>query len=114
YLLLGRLRMLDLAWYYDDGLVNVTSQEDAESRTSVIPYNLGDLIDAGYTRDALTDTIVSTIDTTTWAENGGGESDVQWLGDVMFVSQTSERHRHLSGLLAALRKHGRQTFVFDP
>lgn len=114
YLLLGRLKMLDLAWYYDDGLVRVTSQEDATSRGSTAPYNLGDLIDAGFTRDALTDTIVSTIESDSWAENGGDDSDIQWLGDVMFVRQTSENHRRLTGLLTALRKPGRQTFVFDP
>src|SRR5690606_9476433 len=49
-----------------------------------------------------------------WSENGGGESDIQWLGDVMFVRQTGESHRRLAGLLAALRGHGRRTFIFDP
>lgn len=114
YLLLGRLKMMDLAWYFEDGLVRVTNQEDAESRGSTVPYNLGDLIDAGFSRDDLTDTIISTIDSDTWAENGGGESDIQWLGDVMFVRQTGESHRRLNGLLTALRKHGRQTYIFDP
>ncbi len=114
YLLLGRLKMLGLAWYFDDGLVRVTSQEQAESRTSTVPYNLGDLIDAGYDRDDISDTIIATIDSDSWAENGGGDADIQWLGDVMFVRQTGESHRRLAGLLAALRGHGRRTFIFDP
>jgi hypothetical protein len=114
YLLLGRLKMLDLAWYYEDGLVRVTSQEAAESRGSTVPYNLGDLIDAGYDRDSISDAIISTIDTQSWSENGGGDSDIQWLGDVMFVRQTGESHRRLAGLLTAFRGHGRRTFVFDP
>src|SRR5690606_3053192 len=70
--------------------------------------------DAGYTRDDISDTIIATIDSDSWSENGGGDSDIQWLGDVMFVRQTGESHRRLAGLLAALRKHGRRTFIFDP
>ena len=114
YLLLGRLKMLDLAWYYEDGLVRITSQRVAQSRATTVPYNLGDLIDAGYDRDAISEVILNTIDADSWAEHGGGTSEIQWLGDVMFVRQTGESHRRVMGLLTALRGHGKRTFIFDP
>ena len=114
YFLLGRLKLLGLAWYYEDGLVRITTQEAAEDRQSTTPFNLGDLLDAGLDREVIADVIISTVAADTWAENGGGEADIQWLGDVMFVRQTSQQHRRIAGLLAALRKHGRRTFTFDP
>ncbi|MEM6799109.1 MAG: hypothetical protein AAF589_06315 [Planctomycetota bacterium] len=114
YLLLNRLKMLELAWYYEDGVVVITSQEEAEARLTTAPYNLGDLLDAGYDRDQLAAVIISTVASDTWVENGGGEAEIQWLGDVLFLSQTQDIQRQVAGLLQALRKHGRQTFAFEP
>lgn len=114
YLLLNRLSMLDLAWYYDDGLIRVTTQEEAETLQRTVPYTLGDLLDEGFQRDAIYDSIISTIDAETWAENGGGEAELQWLGDVLFVRQTDETQRRVAGFFAALREYGRQTFILDP
>jgi hypothetical protein len=39
---------------------------------------------------------------------------LSFLGDVMFVRQTDELQRQIQGLLAALRQHGRQTYLADP
>ena len=39
YLLLNRLRSLDLAWYFQDNIVHITSAEDAESRLNTVSYN---------------------------------------------------------------------------
>ncbi|MBM4093310.1 MAG: hypothetical protein FJ276_28445 [Planctomycetes bacterium] len=36
------------------------------------------------------------------------------LGDVLFVRQTDDVQREIQGLFAALRKHARQTFIYDP
>ncbi|MEM9185727.1 MAG: hypothetical protein AAGB00_04445 [Planctomycetota bacterium] len=114
YLLLGRLKTLGLAWCYEDGVVTITSAEDAEQRLETRTYNLSDLLDADYDRDVITDVILSTISSETWAENGGGEAEARWLGDVLFLSQTADAHRRVAGLVIALRDHGRQTFIFDP
>lgn len=114
YLLLGRLKMLEVGWTIDGDLVTLTSMEQTKAETATRPYNLGWMLDAGYDRDSVLDLIISTVATATWAENGGGEAELRWLGDVLFVNQTAQVQRRLSGLLQALRHHGRRTFIFDP
>ncbi len=113
YQLLNRLRPLGIAWYYEGDILHVTSAEVVEERLTTIPYNVGDLIDAGYDLDALGGLIASTLAPTSW-EEVGGSGVVSFLGDVILVRQTDNVQREVGGLLAALRKHGRQTLVFDP
>jgi len=113
YLLLNRLRSLGLAWYVEDDILHITSEEAAEDRQATLPYNVGDLLDAGYEEDALLEVIQDVIDPGTWTSMGGGGT-VSVLGDVMFVRQTDVIQREVQGLLAALRKHGRRTFAPDP
>jgi hypothetical protein len=36
------------------------------------------------------------------------------LGDVLFIRQPDKTHRQIAGLLAALKKPARQTFIYDP
>ncbi|QDU99139.1 hypothetical protein [Lignipirellula cremea] len=113
YLLLNRLRSLGLAWYFEDSILTITTPEVAESVAATLPYNVGDLLDAGYDMDLLTDLITSTLQPDSWEEIGG-EGVISALGDVLFVRQNGERQREVQGFLAALRKHARQTFVNDP
>jgi hypothetical protein len=104
---------LDLAWYFEDGILHITSREKAKERRTTHPHNIGDLLDAGYAGDDLLNVIESTVDYDSWQQYGG-EGSADLLGDVMFVRQTDEVHRKVQGLLTALRKFGRQTFVLDP
>jgi hypothetical protein len=113
YLLLNRLRSLGLAWYFEDGIVHITSMEDAEFRLSTQSYNVGDLLDAGYEQDDLARVIESVVSPESW-ESVGGPGALTSLGDVMFIRQTDEIQRETQGLLTALRGHARQTFVLEP
>lgn len=113
YLLLNRLRSLGLAWYFEDGIVHITSMEDAEVRLSTQSYNVGDLLDAGYEQDDLAEVIESVVSPESW-ESVGGPGALTSLGDVMFIRQTDEIQRETQGLLTALRGHARQTFVLEP
>ncbi len=113
YLLLNRLRSLGLAWYFEDGIVHITSMEDAEIRLSTQSYNVGDLLDAGYEQDDLARVIDSVVSPESW-ESVGGPGALTSLGDVMFIRQTDEIQRETQGLLTALRGHARQTFVLEP
>ena len=88
YQFLNRLRSLGLAWYFEDDILHITSVEGAEERLTTIPYNVGDLIDAGYDLDTLGGLIGSVIAPSTW-EDVGGPGVVSFLGDVIFVRQTS-------------------------
>ena len=113
YQLLNRLRSLGIAWYYEGDILHVTSAEVVEGRLTTMPYNVGDLIDTGYDLDSLGGLIASTLAPDSW-EEVGGSGVVSFLGDVILVRQTDNVQREVGGLLAALRKHGRQTLVFDP
>lgn len=113
YLLLNRLRSLGLDWYYDDGILHITSTTAAESRMSTEPYNIGDLLDAGYKSADLLTTLMETTGGM-WFEEHGIGGGIELLGDVMFVRQTDAMHREVQGLLSALRQHGRRTFTLDP
>jgi hypothetical protein len=113
YLLLNRLRTLGLDWYYEDDILHITTRAAAANRMSTEPYNIGDLLDAGYKPSDLHDAIMETTGGT-WVEVDGVGGGIELLGDVMFVRQTDTMHREVQGLLSALRQHGRRTFTLDP
>jgi hypothetical protein len=113
YLLVNRLRSLGLAWYFEDEILHITSEEVAAERLTTLPYSIGDLLDTDYDVDVLHTVIENTIAPDSWEELGGA-GVVSFLGDVMFVRQTDVVQRQIRGLLAALRQHGRRTFVLDP
>jgi len=113
YLLLDRLRSLGLAWYFEDEILHLTSRGVAEGRLTTLPYNIGDLVDTGYEAEVLSEVIQNAVSPASW-QSAGGPGAISSLGDVLFVRQTDQRHREIRGLLAALRKHGRRTFAFDP
>lgn len=113
YLLLNRLRASGLAWYFEDDILHITSVEAAEGHLTTIPYNLGDLLDAGYDTDDLGQVIENAVAPDSW-ETVGGRGVLSFLGDVMFLRHTGDVHRQVEALLAALRKHSRRTFILDP
>jgi hypothetical protein len=113
YQMLNRLSVYGLGWYYDEGIVHITSRERAEGRLTMLPYNVGDLFDAGFEGDALLESIVHTIEPDSWEEMGG-EGVINLIGDVIFIRQNDRIHREVKGLLQALRTHGRQTFISEP
>ncbi|RCS43277.1 hypothetical protein DTL42_19175 [Bremerella cremea] len=113
YLFLDRLRRLDLYWYYANNIVYITSQEKFDERLVMVPYNVGDLLDAGYEIDSLVETINTTVAPDSWIDVGG-DGVMNVIGDVLFVRQDEEIQRKLQGLLQALRGPGRRTFTYDP
>ncbi len=116
YLLLNRLRNESLDWYVEDAILHIVAvnpSADKNRRMSTRSTNVGDLIDAGYLWDEITDTIVRTVAPDSW-DDVGGEGTVEIFGDVLFVRTSDELHMQVQGLLAALREHGRQTFIADP
>ena len=116
YLLLNRLNNENLDWYIEDEILHIVAIDasgDENRRMATRSTNVGDLIDAGYLWDEITDTILRTVAPASW-DDVGGEGTVEIFGDVLFVRNSDERHMQVQGLLAALRKHGRQTFISDP
>ncbi len=113
YLMLNRLEKMNLAWYFEDETLFITTRTKAEEHDSTKPYNLGDLFDSGYKSQAILRTIRSATGLNWEDDDGKGGASVL-LGDVLFVRQTDAGHLRVSGLLAAIRKHGRLTFAVDP
>lgn len=116
YLMLNRLSTLGLSWYMEDNILRITTESAAKSRLVTDSYNITDLLDAGFKPDRLSETILLTT-SGKWSDEdqpvaGGGS--LRWLGDVLFVWQTDAVHREIRGLLQALRKYGRRTFIYDP
>ena len=113
YLMLNRLRSLGVDWYVEQDILHLTTIDAAEARMVTRPYNLGGLLDAGYQRDDLGSTLLNTT-SGPWMDVDGEGGKLEWLGDVLFVRHNDRMQREVQGLLAALRKHGRQTFTLDP
>ncbi|MFN0198750.1 MAG: hypothetical protein ACKVT0_18540, partial [Planctomycetaceae bacterium] len=113
YLLLNRLKSLQLAWYMEGKILHITTEVKADSIMKTVPHNLGEFFDAGFKPQAMTQTIMQATGGL-WEEDGDGEGHLILLGDVVFLRQTDKVHLEVEGLLSALRKHGRRTYVLDP
>lgn len=113
YLLLNRLSAIGLDWYVEDDILHITTDIVAEERMVTETYNLGDLLDAGFKRNKILETIKSTT-SDPWEDVDGTGGTQEWLGDVLFVRSTDDVQREVQGILAALRNHGRRTFTNDP
>ena len=114
YLLLSRLEQLGLAWYQHDHSVIITSREESLKHDTTVPYNLGDLFDLGYgPQDLLT--AIKRCSGGRWKTVHGGDDfgTAVLLGDVVFIRQTDDVHREITGLLTAIRKPARRTFTLD-
>lgn len=113
YFLLDRLRLLGLSWYVEGDVIRISTDDVAAADLQTMPYNVGEFLDAGYEEDSLIATVRLAADLQ-WEEVDGVSGNVESLGDVLFVRQTRVGHRHVKGLLTALRKHARQTFAYEP
>jgi len=108
------LRQLDLTFVVRDGLLLITTPEEAQSQLATRFYNVPDLalvrdangrLDKDF--DTLIDIITSTIAPTTWCDVGGPGSVEGFSGPchtVLVVSQTDEVHADIAKLLARLRQ----------
>ena len=112
YLLLDRMNALNLGWFVEDDILTITTKKKALEHMVTIPINVGSYFDDGFGQDDLVDVILTSIEPQSW-EDGGGPGTLALLGDVMFITQSDEIHRKVSGLLKALRKPARRTFIDD-
>lgn len=112
YLLLQRLRTLGIGWHYQDSTLHLSTIVANNEHQSTVNYNLGDLLDAGYSAESLVSDIKQGAGDL-WEDQDGAGGTTVLLGDVLFVRHTDQQHREVAGLLAALRRHGRRTWTLD-
>ncbi len=113
YFLLDRLGLLGIGWYVEDGTIYLTARKIVDERTYTAPYHLGELLDEKYQADEIESLIEGAIAPESW-DFEGGNGRLNLVGDVLFIRNTGSIHRKVQGLLAALKQHGRQTFVDTP
>ena len=101
YLLLNRLQSISLGWYVEDEILHITTTARAAENLSTIPHNVGKFFDQEFDPDKLTDSIFNGTDAQTWEDTSGGPGTLILLGDVLFIRQSEEMHRQVSGLLMA-------------
>lgn len=110
YWLLNRLRSVGIYWFVEDDILYLTTEATAQRKLQTQSYTLGDLLDAGFSKPDVVTTLEACFDPSSW-ESAGGVASLQWLGDVLFVRQNYEGQLMVASTLAALKDHGRRTWV---
>lgn len=104
----------DLCYVVEDEVLLITTQDTANATLLVQVYRVDDLLTAMPRRfndvspqndpDQLIDVIIATIEADSWAENGVGDGEIQYLPPGMLVvSQTRRVHERVADLLSKLR-----------
>lgn len=111
YLLFDRLADHGIHWRLDksDVILYPESLIDAHSIETI---NIGRILQLGYQVKDLKLAIESCIGIDSWVENGG-DADVMFLNDVMFLRQNGPYSRQVAGLVRALESPTRQTFLYS-
>ena len=102
------LPSLQLTYTIQNEVLLITTPEEAEMHLTTCVYDVRDLLPGTGNAadfDSLIDTIISCIETDTWAENGGGESEIRPLpAGFLVISQTPLVHEEICGLLTSIRE----------
>ncbi|MEM1303450.1 MAG: hypothetical protein AAGG46_01050 [Planctomycetota bacterium] len=86
-----------------DGYLLLTTEEEEEMRLCVAVYPVADLV-VQNGRNAIMNAVVYLVASETWAQNGGGESDLLITPTgLLIVSQTESVHDGIVALLEAMR-----------
>ena len=110
YWFLNRLKSAGIYWFVEDDILYLTTEATAQRKLQTQSYTLGDLLDAGFSKQAVIITLESCFEPRSW-ESAGGVASLQWLGDVLFVRQNYEGQLMVASTLAALKDHGRRTWI---
>ncbi|HEY4759589.1 MAG TPA: permease prefix domain 1-containing protein [Thermoguttaceae bacterium] len=115
------LRELNLTYWLDNGVVIVSTPDEADSRLEIRVYRVDDLLDCPsmaknddltdssakkqkrVSYDHLIDVITSTIHPTTW-DNVGGQGSIAPYRGTLVISQTADVHREIKKVLDDLKK----------
>ncbi len=120
------LYKLELTYRINDGLLIITTPEEAENNPSVCVYPIGDLLQpqrpslfsprnaVSETYDELITLITSTIAVDSWSDMGGsGSIEPLPSQQALVISQTNEAQRDVANLLHVIRELNVQTRAAD-
>ncbi len=96
----------NLASYVRNDVLHITTQDAAKDILSICLYDVGDLLPNEKAAASLIDTIVETIDQSTWQKHeGSGTIQLFDNGDVrvLVVSQNQDTQERIAALLKELR-----------
>lgn len=104
----------DLCYLIEDEVLLITTNDTAYASTYARVYRVDDLLmsspsrfndtSAGVDPENLIDLLISTIEPNSWAENGTGDGEIQYLAPGMLVvSQTQKIHQEIAALLERMR-----------
>ena len=98
-----------LSWFVDDGVLQVTSLEQAEARMQLKVYDVAYILrskDASrephVDEDRLADSIVHLVRPESWLESGGA-GVVEVVNGLLIVRQNYSAHREIDAILTQLR-----------
>jgi hypothetical protein len=101
------LEQLQLTYMIRDEVLMITTRDAAEKRLTTCVYDvrgIADVTGKSIDFDSLIDTIVSCIETESWAENGGGEAQIRPVNPgLLVISQAQSVHEEIRALLETLR-----------
>lgn len=100
------LKDFDLTFVVREGVLLITTPDEAESQLEDLAYPVGDLVETldGPQHAALCRIITSTIAPASWEDVGGPGSICLAGGGWMLISQTKEMHEQIRQLLGDLRQ----------
>ncbi|MGI9455642.1 MAG: hypothetical protein ACR2NU_03725 [Aeoliella sp.] len=103
------LSQLELTWTFRHHTIYITSEDVAHSYIVTRVYPIPDLLlegEYGDDYDTVIDTIISTLASDTWVENGGPAAEIRPFpaASALVISQSPRIHLQIEQLLADLRR----------
>lgn len=105
YLVLNRiLKRKKMAWYWEEGLLFITTKNAAEKIPVTRYYPMKTLLNAGYSKSDL-EYLVEQMSNSPWLNLDGKGGELRFAGRLLVVRQSYLAHREIAQLLAALEQH---------
>ncbi len=102
-LLTRQMRDIQFAWFVQDGVLTLTTEEKANETYVTRQYPIGDLL----SDDCGPEAIMVLLEQTThgpWDADEPGTGTISEVGDLFFIRQTHRMHQDIAEILAGLRR----------
>ncbi|MCA9068359.1 MAG: STN domain-containing protein [Planctomycetaceae bacterium] len=105
YLVLNRiLKPKKMAWYWEEGLLFITTQSAVNKLQVTRYYPVKTVLDVGYSQSDL-ESLVEQMSDGPWRNLHGVGGELMFVGRLLVVRQTYPAHREIAQFLAALERH---------